>query len=198
MEIQAQHISNRVERDVREVLFSQEQLQGRVAELGEQISSDYNGLQPVMVGVLKGVLVFMSDLLRCVTIPVEVDFMSVSSYSKEARQQGLVRVDKDLSIPIQGRHVLFIEDIVDSGLTLYYLLKNLKSRQPASLEVCTLFNKNERRLVEVPLKYRGFELPDRFVVGYGLDYHEKYRNLPFVGVLKPQALLPVKENHQGI
>jgi hypoxanthine phosphoribosyltransferase len=198
MEIQAQHVSNRVERDVREVLFSQEQLQSRVAELGEQISSDYNGLHPVMVGVLKGVLVFMSDLLRCTTIPVEVDFMSVSSYSKEARQQGLVRVDKDLSIPIQGRHVLFIEDIVDSGLTLYYLLKNLKSRQPASLEVCTLFNKSERRLVEVPLKYRGFELPDRFVVGYGLDYHEKYRNLPFVGVLKPQALLPVKENHQGM
>ena len=188
------HSASRMVKDIREVLITENQLHQRIIELGEEISNDYAGLQPIMVGVLKGVLFFMADLLRAVTVPVEVDFMAVSSYSQEARQQGLVKLDKDLSIPIQDRHVLFVEDIVDTGLTLYYLLKNLKARLPASLEVCTLVNKTTHRQVDVPLKYRGFDITDRFVVGYGLDYKEKYRNLPFIGVLKPQALLPTKEN----
>ncbi|MEJ2262606.1 MAG: hypoxanthine phosphoribosyltransferase, partial [Anaerolineales bacterium] len=133
------------------------------------------------------VLLFMADLLRAITIPVEVDFMAVSSYSAEARERGLVRLVKDLETPITDRHVLFVEDVVDTGLTLNYLLSNLRSRRPASLEVCTLFNKGKHRLIDLPIKYAGFDLPDLFVVGYGLDYREKYRNLPFVGLLKPEV-----------
>jgi hypoxanthine phosphoribosyltransferase len=176
--------------DIREVLISEEALQQRVHELGTAISQDYAGKNPLMVGVLKGVVLFMADLLRAITIPVEVDFLGVSSYSSEARNSGLVRLEKDLEINIRGRHVLFIEDVIDTGLTLSYLLRNLQARQPASLEVCVLFNKGKNRLIEIPLKYKGFDLPDRFVVGYGLDYRERYRNLPFVGLLKSQVLHP--------
>ena len=158
--------------------------------MGKQISEDYKELNPLFIGVLKGVLFFIADLLREVTIPIEVDFMAVSSYSSEARDRGLVRLIKDLEIPIAGRHVLFVEDVVDTGLTLSYLLKNLKMRDPASLEVCTLFNKPKHRLINIPLKYTGFDLPDRFVVGYGLDHRERYRNLPFVGMLKPESFHP--------
>jgi hypoxanthine phosphoribosyltransferase len=129
----------------------------------------------------------MADLLRALTIPAEVDFMAVSSYSPEAREHGMVRLVKDLETPISGRHVLFIEDVIDTGLTLNYLLQNLRARQPASLEVCVLFDKSSSRLLNIPIKYKGFDLPPYFVVGYGLDFREKYRNLPFVGLLHPQV-----------
>ena len=130
----------------------------------------------------------MADLLRAINVPVEVDFMSVSNYSSEAREQGVVRLVKDLETPIAGRHLIFVEDIIDTGLTLHYLLRSLQARQPASLEVCVLFNKDKRRLIDLPLRYKGFDIPDNYVVGYGLDYREKYRNLPFVGLLKAEAL----------
>ena len=174
--------------DIREVLITAETLNSKVQEIGAAISQDYAGKNPLLVGVLKGVVVFMADLLRTITIPVEVDFLGVSSYSSEARNQGLVRLEKDLDATISGRHILFVEDVVDTGLTLNYLLRTLQARQPASLEVCALFNKVQTRLIDIPLKYKGFDLPNRFVVGYGLDYRERYRNLPFVGLLKPQAL----------
>ncbi len=175
--------------EIKEILIPAEELQARVRQMGQAISQEYTGRSPLMVGVLKGVVLFMADLLRAVTIPVEVDFLAVSSYSSEARaKSGLVRLEKDLETSITGRHVLFVEDVIDTGLTLNYLLRNLRARQPASLEVCVLFNKAENRLIDIPIKYKGFDLPDRFVVGYGLDYQEKYRNLPFVGLLKPEAL----------
>jgi hypoxanthine phosphoribosyltransferase len=155
--------------------------------MAEEVSPDYAGRTPLLVGVLKGVVPFMADLLRAITIPVEVDFMAVSSYSPEAREGGVVRLIKDLEVPITGRHVLFVEDVVDTGLTLSYLLRSLRARQPASLEVCVLFNKPKRRLIDMPLRYKGFDLPDRLVVGWGLDYRELYRNLPFVGLLKAEV-----------
>jgi hypoxanthine phosphoribosyltransferase len=179
---------------IKEVVVTQAELQARIQAIGQAISTDYGGKDPLIVGVLTGVLFFMADLLRAITIPVEVDFMAVSSYSSETRQTGLVRVEKDLELPLQDRHVLFVEDVIDTGLTLNYLLQNLKARQPASLEVCVLFDKSANRLIDIPLKYKGFDLPDRFVVGYGLDYREKYRNLPFVGLLKADEF---KNNARG-
>lgn len=176
-----------ISQDLSEILISPEQIRNRVSALGAQISEDYNGLNPLMVGVLKGVVFFMSDLLKSITIPLEVDFMAVASYSPEARDQGLVRLVKDLELSITGRHVLFVEDVIDTGLTLNYLLSNLRTREPASLEVCAFFNKTKHRLIDIPLKYKGFDLPDKFVVGYGLDYRERYRNLPFVALLKPEV-----------
>ena len=173
--------------DVAEILLSAEEIEERVAELAERVSRDYVGRNPILIGVLKGVVPFIADLLREITIPVEVDFMAVSSYSREARDKGLVRVVKDLEMPITDRHVLFVEDVIDTGLTLSYLLRTLRARQPASLEVCVLFNKPKRRLIDVPLKYKGFDLPSKLVVGWGLDYRERYRNLPFVGLLKPEV-----------
>jgi hypoxanthine phosphoribosyltransferase len=173
--------------DVSEILISATQIQERVEAIGAQISKDYSGRNPLLVGVLKGVLFFMADLLRSIRMPVEVDFMAVSSYTPEARERGLVRLVKDLETPIVDRHILFVEDVVDTGLTLNYLLQNLRYRKPASLEVCTLFNKSKHRLINLPIKYEGFDLPDMFVVGYGLDYRERYRNLPFVGLLKPEV-----------
>jgi hypoxanthine phosphoribosyltransferase len=173
---------------VSEVLIPEEQLQARIHELSSAISKDYAGQNPLLVGVLKGVLFFMADLMRQMTIPAEVDFMAVTSYSPESRRQGMVQLIKDLEIPIVDRHVLFVEDMIDTGLTLNYLLRNLRARNPASLEVCTLFSKPKRRLVNIPIKYKGFDLPDRFVIGYGLDYREQYRHLPFVGLLKPEIL----------
>jgi len=171
--------------DIREILFTPEEIQQRVSELGQAISRDYTGRNPLLVGVLKGVVFFMADLLRAMTIPVELDFIAISSYSPESRGRGVVRMVKDLEIPISGRDILFVEDVIDTGLTLNYILRNLKARQPSSLEVCVLFDKPERRLIDIPIRYKGFELPNRFVVGYGLDHREKYRNLPFVGLLKP-------------
>lgn len=182
--------------DISEVIFTEEQIQQRVSELGQAISQDYAGKDLVMVGVLKGVLFFMADLLRNISVPLEVDFLAVTSYSLEVRNKGFVRMLKDLEMPISGRHVVFVEDVIDTGLTLNYLLKNLSDRQPASLEVCVIFNKPGHRLIDIPLKYKGFDLPDRFVVGYGLDYREKYRNLPFLGMLKTQVFRP-NEKNQG-
>lgn len=172
---------------IRQVLYTQEQIRGRVTELGQAISRDYAGRNPLMIGVLKGVLFFMADLLRELTIPAEVDFIAVSSYSPEAREHGMVRLMKDLETNIGGRHILFVEDVIDTGLTLNYLLQNLRARQPASLEVCVLFDKSSSRLLDIPIKYKGFDLPPYFVVGYGLDFREKYRNLPFVGLLSPDV-----------
>lgn len=182
--------------DLQEVLLSTETIQERVQQIGEQVSRDYAGKELLLVGVLKGVVFFMADLLRAITIPVEVDFMSVSSYSPETREQGVVRLVKDLDMPISGKHVLFVEDVVDTGLTLSYLLRILRSRDPASLNVCVMFNKPTHRLIDISLKYKGFDLPDLFVVGYGLDHREHYRNLPFVGVLKPQAFISHKPKPQ--
>jgi len=172
---------------VGEILISEEDLHNRVAEIARQVSIDYAGKNPLLVGVLKGVLFFMSDLLQGLTIHAEIDFIAVSSYSPETRQRGLVRLVKDLEVPVEGRHILFVEDVIDTGLTLNYILNNLRSRGPASLEVCVLFNKPATRLIDIPTKYKGFDLPDRFVVGYGLDYRERYRNLPFVALLKPEV-----------
>lgn len=176
--------------DVSEILYTTETIQQRVFDLGASISNDYRNKNPLLVGVLKGVVFFMADLLRAITIPVEVDFIAVSSYSPESREQGLVRMVKDLEIPISGRHVIFVEDVIDTGLTLNYILRNLRTREPASLQVCTLFDKPEHRLIDLPVKYKGFDLPGYFVVGYGLDFREKYRNLPFVGVLKAEVFKP--------
>jgi hypoxanthine phosphoribosyltransferase len=173
--------------DVSQILITDAEIKKRVIELGEAISEDYQGRNPLLVGVLKGVVPFMADLLRAITIPVEVDFMAIASYSAEARDQGMVRLEKDLGIPIHGRHVLFVEDVVDTGLTLNYLLRNLRTRDPASLEVCVLLNKDSHRLIELPITYKGFDLPDRLVVGCGLDFRERYRNLPFVGLLRPEV-----------
>jgi len=174
--------------NIERVMFTPQQIQTRVEELGNRISRDYAGKSLVLVGVLRGVIFFMVDLMRSIDIPLEVDFMSVSSYSPESRDMGLVRMVKDLEISITGQHVLFVEDIIDTGLTLHYLLRTLKTRQPASIEVCVLFNKDKRRLIDMPIKYKGFDIPDYYVVGYGLDYREKFRNLPFLGILKADVL----------
>jgi hypoxanthine phosphoribosyltransferase len=173
---------------VSQILFSAAEIEAQVLEMGQAISRDYAGSQPILVGVLKGVFPFMADLIRAITIPVEVDFMAIANYSSDTRDQGFVRLQKDLNTPIEGRHVLFVEDVIDTGLTLNYLLRLLNARGPSSLEVCSLFCKPERRLANIAVRYRGFNLPDKFVVGYGLDYRELYRNLPYVGLLKPDLL----------
>jgi hypoxanthine phosphoribosyltransferase len=168
---------------VGEVLVTSEELQRRVAALGEEISRDYEGRSLLLIGVLKGAVFFLSDLMRFIDIPVEVDFMAVASYGSATDSSGVVRILKDLDAAIEGRDVLIVEDIVDSGLTLQYLLRNLGSRNPRSLEVCALLTKPARRKVDLPTRYVGFEIADRFVVGYGLDYGERHRNLPFVAAL---------------
>jgi hypoxanthine phosphoribosyltransferase len=168
---------------VAEVLIDEPTLQSRIVELGEEISNDYAGRDLLLVGVLKGAVFFMADLMRSLSVPCEVDFMAISSYGAETDSSGVVRILKDLDIPLQGRDVLIVEDIIDSGLTLSYLMRNLRARDPASLEVCALLTKPGRREIEVPVKYVGFEIPNRFVIGYGLDYAERYRNLRYVGVL---------------
>jgi len=173
--------------DVGEILITEEELQTRVAELGQEISADYQDKDLRLVCILRGAVIFLSDLIRHITIPHEIDFMAVSSYGgTRTESSGVVRILMDLTTSIEGRNVLIVEDIVDTGLTLSYIIDNLKTRHPASLRVCVLLDKRERREVDVPLDYVGFVIPDKFVVGYGLDYDEKYRNLPFVGVLKPE------------
>jgi hypoxanthine phosphoribosyltransferase len=173
--------------DVGEVLITEEELQAKIAELGKAISADYQGKDLLAVCILRGAVVFLSDLIRRITIPHEIDFMAVSSYGgTRTESSGVVRILMDLETNIEGRDVLIVEDIVDTGLTLNYIIDNLKTRRPASLRTCVLLNKQERRQVDVPLDYVGFNIPDKFVVGYGLDYGEKYRNLPFIGVLKPE------------
>jgi len=177
-----------LERAVTEVLIDRDALQRRIRELGEEISSDYTGRDLLLVGVLKGAVFFMADLMRNLTIPCEIDFMAISSYGAQTDSSGVVRILKDLDINIEGRNVLVVEDIIDSGLTLQYLMRNLEAREPASLEVCALLTKPDRREIDVPVRYIGFEIPNRFVVGYGLDFAERYRNLPYVGVLSSELV----------
>ena len=178
-----------LERGVGEVLIDEATLQARIAELGEEISAFYERRDPLLVGVLKGAVFFTSDLMRHLTVPCEVDFMAISSYGAATDSSGVVRILKDLDINIEGRHVLVVEDIIDSGLTLSYLIRNLESREPATLEVAALLTKPARREIDVPVRWVGFEIPNRFVIGYGLDFAERYRNLPYVGVLS-EDLIP--------
>jgi hypoxanthine phosphoribosyltransferase len=166
-----------------DILVSEEELQKRVAELGAEISRDYEGRDLVMVGILKGAVLFLADLMRHLTVDPVLDFMAVSSYGSSTDSSGVVRILKDLDAPIEGRDVLIVEDIIDSGLTLHYLLRSLKARNPRSLEVCSLLTKPERRRVEDPIRYVGFEIANRFAIGYGLDHKQRFRNLPFVAAL---------------
>jgi hypoxanthine phosphoribosyltransferase len=168
-------------------MFSEEQLRERIAELGAQISADYAGERILLVAVLRGAALFLADLARQITVPVELDFKAVSSYGSSTKSSGVVRILKDLDEQIEGRHVLVVEDILDTGLTLKYLLKNLASRKPASLEIVALLNKEGKQQVPIQCKYVGFVVPDEFVVGFGLDFAERYRNLPYIGVLRPSA-----------
>jgi hypoxanthine phosphoribosyltransferase len=174
----------RADARVGETLIESERLHERVAELGREIDADYADRDLVMVGVLKGALIFMADLMRSLTIPCEIDLMAVSSYGSSTDSSGVVRILKDLDTLVSGRDVLIVEDIIDSGLTLQYLLRNLKAREPASLEVCALLTKPERRRVDLPIRYVGFEIPNRFAIGYGLDHAQRYRNLDYVAVLE--------------
>ena len=172
-----------LERGVGEILIEEQPLQARIRELGAELSADYAGRELLLVGVLKGAVFFMADLMRSLTVPCEIDFMAISSYGAATDSSGVVRILKDLDINIEGRHVLVVEDIIDSGLTLSYLIRTLEAREPASLEVVALMTKPSRREIDVPVRWIGFEIPNKFVVGYGLDFAERYRNLPYVGVL---------------
>ena len=173
---------------VGEILIDEASLQGRISELGAEVSADYAGRDLLLVGVLKGAVFFMADLMRELSVPCEIDFMAISSYGAATDSSGVVRILKDLDINVSDRHVLVVEDIIDSGLTLSYLMRNLKARKPATLEVCALLTKPERREIDVPVRYVGFEIPNRFVIGYGLDFAERYRNPPYVAVLHPDLV----------
>ncbi len=173
--------------DIDHILLTEEQLQEKITELAEQVARDYAGREVLLVGVLKGAVLFMSDFARALQLPTQMEFMAVSSYGSSTSSSGVVRILKDLDRDIAGRHVLVLEDIIDSGLTLSWLLKNLGGRQPASLEVCALLRKPDAVKVEVPVKYVGFDIPNEFVVGYGLDYAERYRDLPYIATLRPEV-----------
>jgi hypoxanthine phosphoribosyltransferase len=175
---------------VGEILIDEEALQARIRELGAEISEAYAGRDLLLVGVLKGAVFFLADLMRELSVPCEIDFMAISSYGAGVDSSGVVRILKDLDVNISGRDVLVVEDIIDSGLTLSYLMRSLTARKPATLEVCTLLTKPERREVEVPVRYVGFEIPNKFVIGYGLDFDQRYRNLPYVAVLHPDLIPP--------
>ncbi len=175
--------------DIGEIIITPEEIKEKIIELGSHISQDYQGMDLVLVSVLKGAVIFLSDLLRNITIPVTIDFMAISSYGRGGRgPTGVVRIVKDLDEEITGRHIIVVEDIIDTGLTLSYLLRTLDARSPKSLKVCTFLDRSVRRIVNLPIAYRGFDVPDKFVVGYGLDYKQRYRNLPYVGVLKQEIL----------
>jgi len=176
-----------MEAEFERVLIPAEEIQRRIEELGRAISEDYAGLRPRLIGILKGVTPFMADLIRAISIPVTTDYMAIAKYEPESETSAAVRLLKDLDLSIRDEHVLLVEDITDSGLTMEYILSHLEGRGPASLRVCTLFNRRANRVVDLPLHYVGFELEDVFVVGYGLDYRQKYRNLPYLAVLKGQA-----------
>ena len=176
-----------LQQDIQRTLFSQEEIDRRLDELAAEINRDYAGKEPMLISVLRGSFVFMADLTRKITLPCTVDFMAVSSYGKGTTSSGQVQITKDLSDDIEGKDILVVEDILDSGNTLSYLMKLLQARHPASIRLCTLLDKPERRVVPVQADYVGFTIPDEFVVGYGLDYAEKYRNLPYIGVLKPSV-----------
>jgi hypoxanthine phosphoribosyltransferase len=177
-----------LEADVAEILIEEPALQARIEELGAEISADYAGRDLLLVGVLKGAVFFMADLMRQLTVPCEIDFMAISSYGDRTDSSGVVRILKDLDASIADRDVLVVEDIIDSGLTLSYLRRSLLARRPATLEVCALLTKPERREIDVPVRYVGFEIPNTFVIGYGLDFGERYRNLPYIGILRPEIV----------
>ncbi|ACU93948.1 hypoxanthine phosphoribosyltransferase [Cryptobacterium curtum DSM 15641] len=170
--------------DIDKILFTEDDLRARVSEMGHQITADHQGESLLVVSVLRGAAIFMADLVRNITLPLEMDYMAISSYGNGVKSSGIVRILKDLSSSVEGRHVLIAEDILDSGLTLSYLMRNLESRNPASIEVATLLRKKTRAQADIDCRYVGFECPDEFIVGYGLDYAERYRNLPYIGVLK--------------
>jgi hypoxanthine phosphoribosyltransferase len=180
----ASAVAGSIHGDVEEVLLNADEIAARVAELGAQLAADYAGRTPVLISVLKGSIVFLADLIRAMDVPLNVDLMEVSSYGSATESSGQVRILKDLSSSIEGRDVVVVEDIIDTGLTLNYLLRYLGERNPASVRVCCLLDKPARRLAEIEIDYRGFSIPDRFVIGYGLDYDERYRNLPYIGVLR--------------
>jgi hypoxanthine phosphoribosyltransferase len=185
-------VISELEKDVAEILIDEDSLQRRIADLGDEVSADYAGRDLLLIGVLKGAVFFMADLMRRLTVPCEIDFMAISSYGGQTDSSGVVRILKDLDMNIKGREVLVVEDIIDSGLTLSYLMRNLRSREPASLEICALMTKPSRREINVPVRYVGFEIPNRFVIGYGLDFDERYRNLPYVGVLNADLITEVE------
>ncbi|MCC7371730.1 MAG: hypoxanthine phosphoribosyltransferase [Chloroflexi bacterium] len=174
------------DQDMAEILISEADLNARIAELGAQITADYDGKRLLLLGVLKGAVVFLVDLARQIQLSLEIDFMAVSSYGASTKSSGIVRILKDLEESVEGQHILVVEDIIDSGLTLDYLLRSLEARGPASIRVCGLLVKDRPRDLSAPVEYVGFTIPDRFVVGYGLDFAEKYRNLPYIGVLRPE------------
>lgn len=180
-------MSNAMINDIQEILYSEETIAEMVKRVGAEISRDYKDKNLLLVSVLKGSVAFMADLMRAINIPARIDFMSVSSYGSGTKTSGVVKIIKDLDIELEGYDILIVEDILDSGKTLHYLVNMLKNRNPASIEVCALFDKPERREVDVYAKYKGCDIPDAFIVGYGLDYDEKYRNLPYVGILKPEV-----------
>lgn len=182
------HAHRRGPLELGKILLSEKQIQDRVAELGSRISEDYAGEPPILVNVLKGGVIFLADLIRAVTIPIEIDFMEVSSYGSGTESSGVVRILEDLSQNIEGRHVLIIEDIIDTGLTLQYIIQNLETRHPKSVKICTLLDRRGRREVDIQLDYVGFVVPDKFVIGYGLDLAQKYRNLPHIAVLEDEEI----------
>ncbi len=177
---------HRMDDDIERILFTEEDLQRRVSEMGAQITHDFQGEKPLVISVLRGAAIFMADLVREIELPVEMDYMAISSYGNGAKSSGVVRILKDLTSSVEGRHVIIAEDILDSGLTLKYLIKNLSSRKPESITVATLLRKKTLQQAKIDCRYVGFECPDEFIVGYGLDYAEQYRNLPYIGVLKPE------------
>ncbi|WP_019228434.1 MULTISPECIES: hypoxanthine phosphoribosyltransferase [Sedimentibacter] len=174
-------------KDIKKILIAEDELQAKVKELGAKITEDYQGKDLLLVCVLKGAVLFVSDLMKRIDLPLEIDFMAISSYGSNTQSSGVVRILKDLNQSIEGRNVLIVEDIIDSGLTLSYLAENLKARGPESVEICTILDKPDRRTTNLDIKYTGFQVPDEFVVGYGLDYAEKYRNLPYIAVLKEEV-----------
>ena len=180
-------MTDAVPSEIEKVLISEEEIRGKVGELAAQIDRDYAGREVLLVGVLKGAVMVMADLARALSTPVSMEFMAVSSYGSSTSSSGVVRILKDLDRDVSGQHILVVEDIIDSGLTLSWLLRNIKSRNPASVEVCALLRKPEAAKVDLPVKYIGFDIPSEFVVGYGLDYAERYRDLPFVGLLRPEV-----------
>lgn len=175
------------DKDIKEVLYTEEQLSAKIQELGAAITKDYAGKDLLMVSILKGSVMVMADLMRAIDLPLQIDFMNVSSYGAGTETKGSVKILKDLDVDIKGKDLLIVEDILDSGVTLHNLMNLLKQREPAGIEICTLFSKPSRRQVDVEAKYIGYEIPDAFIVGYGLDYAEKYRNLPYVGILKEEV-----------
>lgn len=179
-------MSETMRNDLDRILISEEELKTKVSEIGAQISKDYEGKNPLIISVLKGSFVFMADLARSITIPCNFEFMAVSSYGAKSKTTGSVKITKDLDLDIEGRHIIVVEDILDSGVTLHFLLGLMESKKPASIALCTLLNKPDRRQIPVKIDYEGFVIPDEFVVGYGLDYAQKYRNLPFIGILSPR------------